>query len=544
MIFLMRIVTGCAATLLCAASPAPDTDGKPASRIIKVADPALPTVALTGGGFTSTAASADPGGQPRPSLRDGAAEFDSLASTESQDGLSARVDEYLRAAVANDHFTGVVLVARDGIPLIDKAYGMASYELNVPNTPRTGFRIASITKQFTAMGIMQLRDRGKLNVGDPICNYLSNCPTAWQPITIRHLLTHTSGIPNASELPKWDEELSLKRYGRADFVDVFRGLPLEFTPGKKYAYSNSGYFLLGLIIERASGLSFGQFLKTNIFAPIAMEHSAYPENRAVISGAATGYYSRGTSFITATYVDPTTSLGDGGIVSTTGDLLRWDQALYTEILVSRQSLDEMFTPYMNDYGYGWEVGTRFGKRTLGHSGSDAGFSSHFLRFPDDRLTVIVLGNGDRMSAGRTAVDLAAIVLDAPYKLPAPKLSDEIWNAVMREGVATATARFDHARQEGPTWPDANGETLLDVGYALFEAGRLAEAEAIFRFALRRFPELAYAWDGLADVAIARDDRAAAVVFFQRSLELDPSNGYAQAGLVKLRGKAEPPTVLP
>lgn len=542
--FLKRIVTGCAATLLYVASPALDIQDDADSHVAKVADLALTTAVHSGGNFTWTAAGADKGGQPRPSLREEAGALDSLKSPKSQDGLPARVDAYMRAAVANDHFTGAVLVARDGRPLVNTAYGMASYELNVPNTPSTAFNIASVTKQFTAMAIMQLRDRGKLNVGDPICNHLSNCPTAWQLITIRQLLTHTSGIPNASDLPQWDEELSLKRYGRTDFVDLFRTLPLEFAPGAKYSYSNSGYFLLGLIIERASGSSFEQFLKTNIFTPIGMAHSAYHDNRGIISGAATGYYSRGTSFITATYVDPTTSLGDGGIVTTTGDLLRWDQALYTERLVSRQSLDEMFTPYMNGYGYGWEVGTRFGKKTLSHSGSNAGFSSYILRFPDDRLTVIVLGNGDRMSAGRAAGALSAIVLDAPYKMPVPQLSDEIWDAVMRDGVATATARFDHVRHARQTRPDANGETLLDVGYGLLEARRLTEAEAIFRFGLQRFPKLAYAWDGLADVAIARDDRAAAAVFFERSLKVDPSNDYAKAGLAKLRGKAKLQTVLP
>ena len=159
--------------------------------------------------------------------------------------ITVKVDEYMNAAVKFNHFSGSVLVARDGQPVISKGYGMANYELNVPNTPQTVFRIGSITKQFTAMAIMMLQERGKLNVNDPICKHLENCPAVWQPVTIRHLLTNTSGILNYTELSGFD-----KMSTRAELVDLFRDKPLEFTPGEKFAYSNSGYYLLGLIIEK------------------------------------------------------------------------------------------------------------------------------------------------------------------------------------------------------------------------------------------------------------------------------------------------------
>lgn len=452
-----------------------------------------------------------------------------------RDDLTTRVDAYMRAAVAYEQFSGSILIARDGVTLVDTGYGMASYELGVPNTSRTVFQTASITKSFTAMAIIQLRDRGRLNVDDPICRYLNNCPDAWKPVTIRHLLTHTSGIKNFTRLPDWDESLSFRSYSRAGVVDLFRGLPLEFVPGEKFDYSNSGFYLLGLIVERVSGSSYDQFLKTNIFEPLGMTQTRYVDGRAVVPGAATGYYSRGTAFITATYVDPTTSFGASGIHSTTGDLLKWDQALYTEKLVSRRSLEEIFTPYKPEYGFGWELGTRFGKKTIGHAGNDAGFSTYILRIPEEKLTVIVLGNSDKMSAGRTGNTLAAIVLGAPYKIPTQHLGDALWETLARDGVAAATARFDQALRATPKRGDANDETLLDLGYDLIADRRLVEAEAIFRFALQRFPNLAYAWDGLADIAIARDDPAAATGFFERSLKLDPTNDYAVRGLERLRG---------
>ncbi|MDF7775521.1 serine hydrolase [Sphingomonas sp. AOB5] len=447
--------------------------------------------------------------------------------------LPARVATYMQAAVRNDQFTGAILVARNGVPIVNTAYGMASYELGVPNTPRTVFNIASITKQFTAMAIMQLSERGKLNVGDSICDYLSNCPAAWKPITIRNLLTHSSGIPNASRLPDWDESLSMRRYRPEEFVDLFRRLPLRFAPGEKSAYSNSGYFLLGLIIERASGMPYGEYLKANIFAPLGMTHSRHNDNRAVIPGAATGYYSRGTNFITATYVDPSTSLGDGGMVSTTGDLLRWDQALYSEKLVSRASLDAIFTPYKDGYGYGWEIGTRFGRKTISHSGSDAGFSSFILRVPDERLTVIILGNGDRMSAARAAYGLMAIVLGETYKIPAPQLVDMLWNTISQRGVDAAIAQYRQLRSANAADYNFGEETLLDLGYALIDARELDKAEAIFKLNIEMFPKAPYNYDGLGDVADRRGDRKAAIAHFERSLAMDPTNTYASDALKRL-----------
>lgn len=168
--------------------------------------------------------------------------------------LDTALDAYLAAATKNEQFSGTVLLARDGKPVFVRSYGMANYELGVPNSADTVFRLASVTKQFTALAVMQLQEQGRLKVDDPICRYLADCPAAWRPITIRELLNHTSGIPNFSSLPDWDEVLSRRDYTPAELVSLFRDLPLKFTPGEKYDYSNSGYHLLGLIIERASGI--------------------------------------------------------------------------------------------------------------------------------------------------------------------------------------------------------------------------------------------------------------------------------------------------
>jgi CubicO group peptidase (beta-lactamase class C family) len=444
------------------------------------------------------------------------------------------MDAYMQAAVRHEQFAGSILVARDGQPLISRGYGMANYELQVPNRPETVFRIASLTKQFTAMAIMQLQEKGRLRISDSICKYLDDCPSAWQPITLRHLLTHGSGIQNVSSLPDWDEDLGLKRYRRSEFVRLFRDLPLDFAPGEKFKYSNSGYFLLGLVIERASGKSYGDYLREQIFAPLGMTHSLFDDNRRLIPGRATGYYSRGTEFVSPPFIDPTTTFAAGGITSTTGDLLLWDQALYTDKLVSRRALDEMFTANQGDYGYGWRVGEAFGHRKFDHSGSLNGFSAYILRFPDDRVTVIVLSNSDRASAGKTGTNLAAIVFGAPYTLPKQQLRDRLWDAIVQQGTEAAIGQYRELRRTQPDAHDFGEGTLLELGYDLADGGKLAEAVAIFELNLEMYPKSAYSYDGLADVAIERGEEDKAIAWFEKSLSLDPTNTYATEGLERLR----------
>lgn len=450
--------------------------------------------------------------------------------------IAAKADEYLRAAVAFDQFTGSILIARNGTPIVSKGYGMANYELDVPNTPDTVFQIASLTKQFTAAAIMQLQERGKLKVGDPVCKYVADCPSAWRPITLRHLLTHTSGIKNFSSLPGWDEEIGRRTYRRSELVDLFRGLPLEFAPGSQYKYSNSGYVLLGVVIERASGQRYGDFLRENIFAPLGMTRTVFDDNRSLIPGRAAGYYSRGMDFVLTPYnLDPTTQFAGSGITTTTKDLLAWDQALYSTRLLSQKSLDEMFAPYKNDYGYGWQTGQKLGRRKLDHSGSNDGYSSYIIRFPDQRVTVIVLSNSDRTSAGKAGANLASIVFGAPYQLPKPQLRDLLWDTIVKEGAEAGIRRYRELQRADPKGHDfGDDETLIDLGYDLIDSKRLAEASAIFDFNLEMFPKSAYSYDGYADIALERGDKSKAVAYFEKSLAIDPENTYASEALERLR----------
>lgn len=447
------------------------------------------------------------------------------------------MDAYLQAQVRNDMFSGTALVARDGEPIFVKSYGMANYELGAPNTADNTYLLGSVVKQFTAVAILQLQEQGKLKVSDPICRYLENCPQSWQGITLHQLLTHTSGIPNFSSLPNWDEKLAMLSYTRPELVALFRDLPLDFAPGEKFEYSNSGYVLLGAIIEHISGQRYDDYLQEKIFKPIGMMRTYGGETRALVPGRATGYYSVGTDFISARLVSPTSHLGTSGVYSTVGDLLLWDKALTANRLISRASRDTMFTPDKEGYGYGWFMAERHGRPTQFHSGSDNGFSTNITRFAGDGLTVVVLSNSDRTNAGGVANGLAAIAFGAPYKLPPEKLGDLLWNVMRDRGVTAALARHAELKRTAPTEYDFGDETLVAMGYDLFEVRRLAEAKAVFEYNLQQYPKSAYSYDGLADIAAVQGDKAGAIAMFEKSLGIDPKNRYAVEGLARLRANS-------
>lgn len=459
------------------------------------------------------------------------------AAAPTGQALDAALEAYLRAATRNEQFSGTVLLARGGKPVFVRSYGMANYEHGVPNGADTVFRLASVTKQFTALAVMQLQERGKLKVDDPICRHLADCPAAWRPITIRQLLNHTSGIPNFSSLPEWDEVLSRRDYTPARLVALFRDLPLKSTPGEKYDYSNSGYHLLSLIIERASGMGWGDYVKQHILAPIGMTHSGDDNTRALIPHRAAGYYSLGTTFINAPIISRTVGYAAGGLYSTVGDLLLWDRALTPGRLVGRASLDAMFTPAKSNYGFGWRIGERFGRREMDHSGSDNGFSTYIIRFPADNLTAIVLSNSDRASAGKVGNAMAAIAFGQPVTLPVAQLREILWDRIDRDGVAGAIAHYGELKRSGAKL-DFGDDALVGLGYDLYEAKRYADARAIFRLNLTVYPKSAYSHDGLADIAVAEGDPRQAIALFRRSLALDPANTYASDALKRLQTAAD------
>jgi len=248
----------------------------------------------------------------------------------------ARMEQVVQSFVKDKQFMGAVLVARENEVLLDKGYGFANLEWNIPDSPKTKFRLGSITKQFTAASILLLEERGKLKVDDPVKKYMPDAPAVWDRITIFNLLTHTSGIPNFTSFSDY-RKLEPFSATPEELVTRFRDKPLDFQPGERWSYSNSGYVLLGYLIEKISGESYAQFLQDNIFKPLGMVDSGYDSNSTVIPNRASGYAPNKDGLVNAGYIDMTIPLSAGGLYSTTEDLLRWEQGLFGGKLLSPAS---------------------------------------------------------------------------------------------------------------------------------------------------------------------------------------------------------------
>ncbi|MCK4783890.1 MAG: beta-lactamase family protein [Desulfobacteraceae bacterium] len=325
--------------------------------------------------------------------------------------LASQIDAFLTALIEQDRFSGSILVAKDGKVVISEGYGMANLEHEVPNTPQTKFRLGSITKQFTAMAILQLQQQDKLDVQDPICKYIRDCPEAWQPITIHHLLTHTSGIHEYTQVSGYSDFIK-QPTSPIKIIDHFRDLPLDFTPGEKWSYSNSGYTVLGYIIKKVSGEPYAIFLQHNIFQPLQMTNTGYDINRLVIKNRAQGYSS---SVANADYIDMSWAYAAGGLFSTVEDLFLWDQALYTDKLIPQSLRDEMFTPFASipggdeSYGYGWIIGKHFNHQWIMHGGRIEGFRTVIARCPDEKVTIIVLSNREDRGTAHITSEISQMI---------------------------------------------------------------------------------------------------------------------------------------
>jgi CubicO group peptidase (beta-lactamase class C family) len=287
-------------------------------------------------------------------------------------------------------FCGSILISHKGNILIKKSYGMANIELEVPNTSSTIFRLGSVTKIFTATAIMQLSEKSINNLDYPISHYIPNYPNG-EKFTIFHLLTHTSGIPNLTLFPDFMEWV-MKYSAITDTIERFKHKPLEFQPGERYNYSNSGYILLSYIIELLTGMLYENYIKENIFAPINMRDSGFDKNEIIIKNRASGYNIQGDNLINATYINMSNPYGAASLYSTVEDLYLFDQALYTEVLLMRTTLEKMFRPYKDEYGLGWIVQNNFDQRVVSHGGGIHGFSGNFLRYIDTKTCFIILSN--------------------------------------------------------------------------------------------------------------------------------------------------------
>jgi len=303
----------------------------------------------------------------------------------------ARMEEVIQARLKDSSFMGSVLVARDAEIVLNKGYGFANVEWQIANSPTTRFRLGSLTKQFTSASILLLEERGKLKIEDHIKQYVPDAPAAWDAITIYNLLTHTSGLPNYTALPDFVTTMGTKVTPQ-QIVAKFRDRPLDFEPGTKMLYSNSGYIVLGLIIETVSGESYASFLQKNLFDPIGMKDSGYDSSTAISPRRASGYTPGPDGPLNAAFLDMSIPYAAGALYSTTEDLLRWEKALFGGKVLKAASLEKMTKPFKNDYALGLSVRQHDGHRVVEHNGGINGFNTFLAYYPDSHVTIAVLGN--------------------------------------------------------------------------------------------------------------------------------------------------------
>jgi CubicO group peptidase (beta-lactamase class C family) len=331
----------------------------------------------------------------------------------------ARMDAVVREDADKGAFMGAVLVARDDVVLFDKGYGSANLEWNIPNDGATKFRLGSVTKQFTAVAILLLQERGKLTLDAPVKTYLPDAPAAWDKVTVRHLLTHSAGIPNFTSFPDYGASKTLPAT-HASLIARFRDKPLEFAPGEKFAYSNSGYVLLSAIIETLSGQSYAAFVAENLFKPLGMTDTGYDSHAAILPRRASGYSPGAKGPVHADYISMTIPQGAGALYSTTRDLLKWQRGLYGGKLLKPATLAAFRTPYKDGYALGVGVQSAGGVNTIEHGGGIEGFNTSLAYDPDRKLTVVVLGNLNGPAPGKLSKALMTLARGGTVTLAAER----------------------------------------------------------------------------------------------------------------------------
>ena len=347
------------------------------------------------------------------------------AVSETGSAQIARVEQIVQHYADVEVFDGAVLVARGDEVLFSRAYGPANAELNVPNIVDTKFRIGSITKQFTAAAILLLEERGKLSVNDPVKKYYPDAPATWDRITVTHLVNHSSGIPNFTSLDGFDT-FDRAAHTPEDTIRFFRDKPLDFEPGAEMRYSNSGYILLGHIIEKTGAQPYADFVAKNIFEPLGLEDTGVDSNATVLTNRAAGYVPGPNGRENAPFEDMSVPYAAGAMYSTVGDLHRWNQALYGGRLLKPETLERMVTPPTlpkpSTYAFGLGIGKRADQVVYEHGGSINGFNSYLSYFPSDRVTVVALANINGPSPNGIATKLGEVMHGKPVVLPSERVA--------------------------------------------------------------------------------------------------------------------------
>jgi CubicO group peptidase (beta-lactamase class C family) len=460
-----------------------------------------------------------------------------LAAPAPAQPLADELDAVLAGFHDARQLNGAVLVAEGDSVLYERGFGEANMAWEIPNAPDTRFRIGSVTKQFTAALVLQLVEEGRLALDGRVTDYLPDYPAAHgDRITVHHLLTHTSGIPSYTSLPEF-VDLMRDPYEPDSFLTVFAERELEFDPGSAWAYSNSGYFLLGVLIEAVTGHPYDEVLRDRLLAPLGLTDTGYDHYGAIIERRAEGYVQAGNGYERAAYLDTSLPYAGGMMYSTVRDLHAWNRALYGGALFEQPAtLMKMLTPYENAYGYGVGVGdVEVGERSataIRHSGGINGFSAQLWYLPDEDYTIAVLDNtaGDT----RSVVDAVARVLyGQPQPAPQIPISTVVSETLESEGLDAAVAHYRQLKANAPEAYDFGEDQLNRLGYHYLRRGDVDTALRIFQLNVEAYPEASNPYDSLGEAYMEAGDDERAIANYRKALELNPGSTNARQMLRRL-----------
>lgn len=388
--------------------------------------------------------------------------------TSLSQNLKKTIDEIVEEKYKPGEPGAAILVARDGNIIHRNAYGMANLELDAPMDPDMVFQIGSITKQFTAVGVLMLYEKGKLSLEDDITKYLEDYPTHGHKITIHDLLTHTSGIKSYTSLSNWQEKWR-EDVKAGEFIEFFKNEPMDFAPGEKFMYNNSAYFLLGYIIEKVSGQKYPEFIEENIFKPLEMDDSYYGSKKQLIKKRADGYHKK-DGFTNAEYLSLTQPYSAGSVMSTVDDFYKWQKGLMSEKLIKKETLEKAFTNYkLNNgehinYGYGWFINEINGISTVEHGGGIFGYTSNAIYIPEKDILVVMFTNRDDFSPSEVSTRIAAHTINKPY--PGEKDKINLKNSYLQS--LTGVYEFEDgiiryiSYEDGQLYSQRKGSSKLNI----------------------------------------------------------------------------------
>lgn len=444
-----------------------------------------------------------------------------------------KIDQLISTYEAYGKFNGSVLIAEQGKVIFKKGYGMANMEWDIPNQPNTKHRLGSITKQFTALLILQLAEKGKIDLYEPISTYLPEYPKETGTIiTTHHLLTHTSGIPNYTSFQSFMKEKSRDHYTPKEFLKVFNEKELDFKPGEKFSYSNSGYFLLGVLLEEITGTSYEDLLKERIFIPLNMNDTGYDHHHVILKNRATGYDKQGINYRNSKYLDMSIPYAAGSMYSTVEDLFKWDQALYKTTLLSKEYRDLFFKPYITafedfSYAYGWLVGEEgIGNsddkiQAISHSGGIHGFNTNISRVPSDKSLIVLLSNTGNAPLNSMTRGIRGVLYDKDYDFPKKSVADNVLAKIESDGI-DAGIKYFHKIKDDKNFQLRESEMNI-IGYKLMEDKKYEDASKVFQLNVDAFPNSSNTYDSLGESYMKMGNKELAIKNYRKSVELNPNN---------------------